>query len=119
MLLYFISVPDILQCHKYVAVASHRLGTYFHLQKDTHKNVSYRNSSFHAISSLVACAEAYIAELVLMGIGPTYPSERFGYIEFDKKCKALINCFGSQSVSYFSEKPDEPMAKKLIEAGAY
>lgn len=49
--------------------------------------------------------------LALMGIQPTYPSEKYGY----------IIPFSTESVSKvktFKEKPDEQTAKQYIEAGA-
>lgn len=51
------------------------------------------------------------ADLVLMGIQPTYPSDKYGYI---------IPC-GSGEVDWveqFKEKPDEDTAKVYIERGA-
>ncbi|MFD1031337.1 sugar phosphate nucleotidyltransferase [Metaplanococcus flavidus] len=49
------------------------------------------------------------ANLALMGVTPTFPSEKYGYIvpkDFDKD-----ECF---TVDYFKEKPDEALAKHLI-----
>lgn len=51
------------------------------------------------------------ANLTLMGIEPTYPSEKYGYIiPMSKEHIA--------PVSEFKEKPDEATAEKYIEAGA-
>lgn len=50
------------------------------------------------------------ANLVLMGIEPTYPSEKYGYIipeEADQVSK----------VSVFKEKPDQRTAEKYISTG--
>lgn len=55
--------------------------------------------------------EAGKANLTLMGIEPTYPSEKYGYII--PLCKEHI-----ASVSEFKEKPNEETAKKYIEQGA-
>ena len=55
--------------------------------------------------------EAGKANLTLMGIEPTFPSTKFGYIIPDSKDHI-------SSVSEFKEKPDEETAKKYIEAGA-
>lgn len=55
------------------------------------------------------------AELVLMGIRPTYPSSKYGYVvpsASDKK--AVI-----YKVSRFTEKPDVPVAERLISEGAF
>lgn len=51
------------------------------------------------------------ANLTLMGIEPTYPSEKYGYIIPDNKTHIT-------SVSEFKEKPDEETAKKYIKQGA-
>lgn len=51
------------------------------------------------------------ANLVLMGIEPTYPSEKYGYII--PKTKALLS-----SVSTFKEKPNQMTAEKYISEGA-
>ena len=55
--------------------------------------------------------EAGKANLILMGIEPTYPSTKYGYIIPTSKDHI-------SSVSEFKEKPDEETAKKYIEAGA-
>ena len=49
--------------------------------------------------------------LVLMGINPTYPSEKYGYI-IPKSNKEV------SEVASFKEKPDEQIAQKYIESGA-
>lgn len=51
------------------------------------------------------------ANLTLMGIEPTYPSEKYGYIIPTSKGHIA-------SVSEFKEKPTEAVAKKYIEQGA-
>jgi mannose-1-phosphate guanylyltransferase len=51
------------------------------------------------------------ANITLMGIEPTYPSEKYGYI-IPKDKEAL------SEVTEFKEKPDEETAKKYIEQGA-
>ena len=51
------------------------------------------------------------ANLTLMGIEPTYPSEKYGYIIPTSKEHLA-------PVSEFKEKPDEATAKKYIAAGA-
>lgn len=49
--------------------------------------------------------------LTLMGIEPTYPSEKYGYImPVNKDIKSDVSCF--------IEKPDKENAKKYIEQGA-
>lgn len=56
-------------------------------------------------------AEKAEANLVLMGIEPTYPSEKYGYII--PKSKAEVS-----GVSTFKEKPDERTAREYIAQGA-
>lgn len=66
---------------------------------------------FRALIALQYQAEQADANLVLMGIVPAYPSEKYGYIvpENDKKL-----C----GVKSFKEKPTADAAKDLIEKGA-
>lgn len=66
---------------------------------------------FIALKGLSAQAEKNEANLVLMGIEPTYPSEKYGYI--------IPDSGGTVSgVSCFKEKPDAETAKRYIEQGA-
>lgn len=66
---------------------------------------------FEALKELGEQAEKGEANLVLMGIEPTYPSEKYGYIipTSDEQVS---------SVSTFKEKPDEETAKDYIAKGA-
>ena len=66
---------------------------------------------FHTLKKLSEQADKGEANLVLMGIEPTYPSEKYGYII--PKGKEEV-CF----VSTFREKPNQETAKKYIEQGA-
>ena len=59
---------------------------------------------FEAIKSIGEKVETTKANLVLMGIKPTYPSEKYGYIITDQEGK----------VKGFKEKPDLNTAKKLL-----
>lgn len=66
---------------------------------------------FRALEELENYAAQSEANLVLMGIEPTYPSEKYGYIipeEADQVSK----------VSVFKEKPDQRTAEKYISQGA-
>lgn len=72
---------------------------------------------FKAISAMVHCVNHDMAKLVLMGITPTYPSEKFGYIIPQKD--SIIGHDDIQKVSYFSEKPSTEIAIKLLEENAY
>lgn len=69
---------------------------------------------FDTIKSMAKGIEAGKAELVVMGIEPTYPSAKYGYIvpESDQKGKDLIK------VSQFIEKPSVKEAERLITKGA-
>lgn len=67
---------------------------------------------FECLKELSDAAETEdAANLTLMGIEPTYPSEKYGYIIPTSKNHI-------SAVSEFKEKPDEDTAKKYIDAGA-
>ena len=66
---------------------------------------------FEALKSLGRQADKGEANLVLMGIEPTYPSEKYGYIIPE-------NNETISSVSTFKEKPDAETAQKYIAQGA-
>lgn len=66
---------------------------------------------FAALKQLGEQAQKGEANLVLMGIEPTYPSEKYGYI-IPEGTEAV------SSVSTFKEKPDTETAKKYISQGA-
>lgn len=70
---------------------------------------------FEAIGRMVKCVEADVADLVLMGITPTYPSEKYGYVVPETACK---NIEGSMAVRQFTEKPNVERAKELLSMGA-
>lgn len=64
--------------------------------------------AFKVLGKQVATGEA---NLVLMGMEPTYPSEKYGYIiPVDTENMSLVDTF--------KEKPDEETAKKYIARGA-
>lgn len=66
---------------------------------------------FEALKSLSDQADKGEANLVLMGIEPTYPSEKYGYIiPMSKDFTA--------DVETFKEKPTEAVAKEYIAQGA-
>ena len=66
---------------------------------------------FEALQSLAARAAISEANLVLMGIEPTYPSAKYGYIIPESK-DAI------SKVAVFKEKPTEEKAREYIEQGA-
>ena len=65
---------------------------------------------FEALKKLWQLAQEGTANLVLMGIDPTYPSEKYGYIIPADKEKV-------SKVSEFKEKPDAVTAQKYIDDG--
>ena len=70
---------------------------------------------FETIGKMVKCVEADVADLVLMGITPTYPSEKYGYVV---PVTDNLMAEGSMAVSKFTEKPNVERAKELLEMGA-
>lgn len=54
------------------------------------------------------------ADLALIGVEPTYPSEKYGYIVPEKDSNNLE----IKNVSHFREKPSEEQAEKLISENA-
>ena len=66
---------------------------------------------FEALQNLAVQAEKNEANLVLMGIEPTYPSEKYGYIIPKSKTATAM-------VSTFKEKPTVDLAQQYIEEGA-
>lgn len=66
---------------------------------------------FEAIEALSNRALESDANLVLMGIEPTYPSEKYGYIIPESKD-------ATSKVSMFKEKPTQDVAKQYIAQGA-
>ena len=69
------------------------------------------NNYFEALKKLSDQAEKEEANLVLMGIEPTYPSEKYGYI-------IPIDQNDTSVVSTFKEKPDLKTAQEYISQGA-
>ena len=66
---------------------------------------------FAAVKKLGELAEKSSANLVLMGIEPTYPSEKYGYIIPENTNEVC-------AVKTFKEKPDMQTAQKYIDSGA-
>lgn len=69
------------------------------------------DSYFTALGQLGAQADRGEASLVLMGIEPTYPSEKYGYIVPTSQDPV-------SGVSMFREKPDAKTAESYIRQGA-
>ena len=66
---------------------------------------------FHTLKKLCRQAEQGDANLVLMGIRPTYPSEKYGYIIPESNSEV-------SNVRRFTEKPDAETAEQYISQGA-
>lgn len=73
---------------------------------------------FETIGKMVECVKANVADLVLMGIAPTYASEKYGYVVPEAQVSEVS---GSkfQKVSRFTEKPTTAVAKVLLKQGAF
>ena len=66
---------------------------------------------FAQIHRLTELVKSSSAKLMLMGIAPTYPSAKYGYI-------MPTDRMAVSAVKSFKEKPDEAMAARYIAAGA-
>ena len=76
---------------------------------------------FQTIHHMVECVEANVADLVLMGITPNCPSEKYGYVvpePEDNKITENSNLI-YKKVARFTEKPTVERAKKLLTENAY
>lgn len=69
---------------------------------------------FHTIAKMVKAVEASAADLVLMGITPTNPSSKFGYIVPTPADTSK----DIRQVSRFVEKPQRALAEQLLTEGA-
>lgn len=70
------------------------------------------DSFFKKVSELENVLDSSGADLALMGVTPTFPSSKYGYIVPQTKENSYMN------VSHFKEKPSEDQAKDLIDIGA-
>ena len=69
---------------------------------------------FRVLAKMADAVEENASDIVLMGIEPTYPSAKYGYIVPDSERTSN----GVMSVKRFTEKPDVATAEKLITEGA-
>lgn len=69
---------------------------------------------FDVIAEMVAAVENDAADMVLMGITPTHPSTKFGYVvpKGEDAGKSVLR------VKRFTEKPDTKRAEELLAEGA-
>lgn len=70
---------------------------------------------FETIGRMVECVKQDVAELVLMGISPTYPSAKYGYVVPEIKNSDAIY----HKVARFTEKPTVPVAEDLLKQNAF
>lgn len=74
---------------------------------------SYVEDAYYlGLAAAAEAVEARVAELVLLGVEPTYPSEKYGYIV------PAVPYGSPRVVERFTEKPDEATAVQLIGRGA-
>lgn len=71
---------------------------------------------FKTTSKMVVCVEQNVADLVLMGITPTYPSEKYGYVVPVANNNVNDNF---KMVSRFTEKPSVGVAEELLKQNAF
>ena len=69
------------------------------------------DSYYESVKTLGELAKAGYSNLTLMGIEPSYPSEKYGYIIPESGDNV-------SRVKEFKEKPDQETAKKYLEQGA-
>lgn len=67
---------------------------------------------FQAVKAMGKLAEEGVSNLTLMGIEPTYPSEKYGYIIPENPAEKI------SLVKTFKEKPNLETAKEYIKTGA-
>lgn len=74
---------------------------------------------FQTVCRMAEAVDSGCADLVLMGITPTYPSEKYGYIvpKDNEQCRTE-NGEGAMPVKRFTEKPDVATAEQLLTEGA-
>lgn len=81
---------------------------------DTYTEIGY----FETIGRMVECVKQDVAELVLMGITPTYPSEKYGYV-VPKGVTSNEQRATSLPVARFTEKPTVAVAEELLKQNAF
>lgn len=76
------------------------------------------NDFFGKIKELEQVVTESDADLALIGIRPTYPSEKYGYIVPQSEHNTVHETNSYFTVSHFKEKPREEEAIGLLEGGA-
>lgn len=71
---------------------------------------------FEAIKQMAQCVEDQVADLMFLGITPTFPSDNYGYVlPSSDQSESAPFC----KVDRFVEKPAVEVAEKLIQQGGY
>ncbi|MBR4846126.1 MAG: cupin domain-containing protein, partial [Bacteroidaceae bacterium] len=73
---------------------------------------------FETIARMVECVQHDVAELVLMGITPTYPSAKYGYVVPQPTTNGQEPTVNGLPVARFTEKPTVAVAEELLKQGA-
>ena len=76
-----------------------------------------KEAYFERFKDMKKLVEEGKAELALLGIKPTYPSAKYGYITV--KSEDVLDIPFAYKINAFEEKPSEEKAKRLIDDGAY
>jgi len=71
---------------------------------------------FESVKQLEQVLDNSNADLALIGVQPTYPSSKYGYIVLNEQDTSVSGQY--RKVSHFQEKPTEEAAEKLIEQQA-
>lgn len=71
---------------------------------------------FETIAKMAECVKGNVAELVLMGITPTYPSSKYGYVVPSQGRTKPNEIY--KKVSRFTEKPSVEVAEELLKQNA-
>lgn len=74
---------------------------------------------FKTIIRMVECVRQDVADLVLMGIKPTYPSEKFGYVVPEANTVDSCDAISYKRVAHFIEKPTSSVAEDLLKQNAF
>ncbi|WP_165248604.1 sugar phosphate nucleotidyltransferase [Adlercreutzia sp. ZJ141] len=75
---------------------------------DTYAGAEY----YEGLKKIDSAVRAGVGKIVLLGVEPTYPSNKYGYII------PSVEKGECRPVSYFTEKPTEELAARLIDQGA-
>lgn len=69
---------------------------------------------FETIRKMSECVKANVADLILMGITPTYPSSKYGYVVHVVPNNATCVSANYLQVGRFTEKPSVETAEELL-----